>query len=678
VFWIPVTSVENMKKAYVEVGRLLRIPNIESKEANVLELVQRRLEQEYSYDWLLIFDNADDIDLWMDKAVTTPASDRRIDYLPRSKHGSILFTTRNLKAAVKLAPANVVSIDEMDSESAKALLQKSLINKALLTDAAATNDLLTKLTCLPLALIQATAYINENTISLSEFMSLFDETEENKIKLLCHDFEDEGRYRESKNPIATTWLISFARIRDRHPFAAALLSFMACLEAKSIPKSLLPSAQTSIEAVEALATLTAYSFVTNHRTDDLLDIHRLVHLTTRNWLREEGLLQQWALKVLRRINEAVPPPSYENLGRWKTYVPHIRYTLDLQLEPGVECEKEPILQKLVNHFNCDGRYKDSADLYLRVMELRARTYGEEHPVTIYIMITLAESYILQRRLKDAVGLSNKGIDISRRVHGEEHPETLRAEYCLTRCMQLQERWNEAETALTKLVAKSERVLGEEHAYTLYDKADLALTYYSMGWWEKAEEIQLQLREVYKRKYGEDSIKTLNHERALAETYRSQKRLDESADLQMRLLERAKTSFGVEVLWTLSIANDLTVTYYSQARWNEAEELLEGVVKTTRRVYGEHEILMMAMYNLALVRMKQKREHEAISLMEECVSLVEKIYDTGDPYAQWSIQLLEKWKKPHTLPSQPKVGRSRIRRILFKLGRSRRNHMIQHA
>lgn len=75
VFWVPVTNVESMLEAYLEIGRQLQIPNIK-EPGDVQKLVQRHLSQEGSGKWLLVFDNADDIDIWMDKADNTLGSSR--------------------------------------------------------------------------------------------------------------------------------------------------------------------------------------------------------------------------------------------------------------------------------------------------------------------------------------------------------------------------------------------------------------------------------------------------------------------------------------------------------------------------------------------------------------------------------------------------------------------------
>jgi hypothetical protein len=59
--------------------------------------------------------------------------------------------------------------------------------------------------------------------------------EEEVIDLLSEEFEADGRYRDIKNLVATTWLISFDQIQQRDRLAADNLSFMACIEPKGIP-----------------------------------------------------------------------------------------------------------------------------------------------------------------------------------------------------------------------------------------------------------------------------------------------------------------------------------------------------------------------------------------------------------------------------------------------------------
>ncbi|EKG12751.1 NB-ARC domain-containing protein, partial [Macrophomina phaseolina MS6] len=282
IIWIPATNAESLHQGYLDAAQQLGVPGWEDEKEDVKRLVQRHLGKESTGRWLLVFDNADDIDMWIAKARSGlqagQGSRPLIDYLPKSKQGAILFTTRDRRLAVKLAQQNVMEVPEMGEDAAAQLLEKCLVDSRLVQSRQDTSALLLQLTYLPLAIVQAAAYINENGIEIADYLSLLLDQEEEVIHLLSEEFEDDGRYRNVKNPVATTWLISFEQVRQRDPLAAEYLSFMACVEPKDIPQSLLPPGPTRKKEIEAIGTLSAYSFITKRPIDMALDLHRLVHL----------------------------------------------------------------------------------------------------------------------------------------------------------------------------------------------------------------------------------------------------------------------------------------------------------------------------------------------------------------------------------------------------------------
>jgi hypothetical protein len=210
--------MESLHQSYLDVARQLGIPGYEDDKADVKRLVQVHLSKESTGRWLLVFDNADDLDMWITNTGTAQTGQGirpLIDYLPKSKQGAVIFTTRDRKIAVKLAQPNVVNVPAMGEDASAQLLEKCLINADLIKNRQDTSTLLSQLTYLPLAIVQAAAYINENAISLADYLSLLVEQEEEVIDLLSEEFEDDGRYRDIKNPVATTWLISFDQIWKR-------------------------------------------------------------------------------------------------------------------------------------------------------------------------------------------------------------------------------------------------------------------------------------------------------------------------------------------------------------------------------------------------------------------------------------------------------------------------------
>jgi hypothetical protein len=115
----------------------------------------------------------------------------------------------------------------------------------------------------------------------------------------------------------------------------------------------------------------------------------------------------------------------------------------------------------------EGRWKESEELVLKMVETTARVLGQEHPDTLDATAKLAATYGPQRRWKEAEMLSLEVVEVSSRVLGEEHPATLAATADLAAAYSSQGRSKEAEGLLVKMVKAMARVSGEEHPNTLY-------------------------------------------------------------------------------------------------------------------------------------------------------------------------------------------------------------------
>ncbi|XTI94184.1 hypothetical protein V2W45_1473413 [Cenococcum geophilum] len=537
VFWVPATSAENLQQAYVGVGQQLRIIGLEDKEEDIKKLVQHHLSQENAGQWLLIMDNADDMDMWFKKSDINTNTTRLIDYLPRSSKGSIVFTTRSRKAAVKFADRNVIQVTEMDRDAATQVLRNSLINKEISNDHAVV-QLLRQLTFLPLAIVQAAAYINENDISLAEYLSLLDDREENIVEVLSEDFEDEGRYHDIKNPIATTWLISFEQIRIRDALAADYLSFMSCIDPKAIPLSLLPPAQSKKKIIDAIGTLSAYSFITKRPDNQSLDIHRLVHLATRNWLRAQNLLSEWIAKAIAQLADVFPNDNHKNRILWRTYLPHAQYVY----APGLFQENFKgsllLFQKFGLCLLSDGRWDEAEQPFMQVMEASARVLGKDHPSTLTSMANLASTFWNQGRWKEAEELEVQVMEMRKRNQGRwKEAEELKVQ--------------EAEELNVQVMETRKRVLGQEHPDTLTSMANLVSMYRNQGRWKEAEELEVQVMETRKRVLGHEHPDTLTTMNNLAFTWKLQCRDNKALALMEECFKLRKKKLGPDHPNTMS-------------------------------------------------------------------------------------------------------------------------------
>lgn len=226
IFWVPAVNTTSFMDAYRKIGEMLEIPRIEKMAANVTDLVKavkEKLNDQSSGRWLLVFDNVDVFDVFdkEENKATITGSLPLLDCLPSSPEGAIIFTIRNRKAAVGLAGENIVEVKAMDLVEGRQLLGSLVANKLLGEDEAKVNKLLELLTCLPLAITQAGAYMSTETTTTSEYISYYEQSEEEALALLDErfrdetsnpsnrDFKDGGGYKSIRDPVARTWRISF-------------------------------------------------------------------------------------------------------------------------------------------------------------------------------------------------------------------------------------------------------------------------------------------------------------------------------------------------------------------------------------------------------------------------------------------------------------------------------------
>jgi hypothetical protein len=163
----------------------------------------------------MVVDNADDLELLFNTADKNNKdfSSGLVDCLPESPKGSILFTTRNNKVAVKHAENSIIEAKEMSEVESQELFKKALFDKSLTKDKENILRLLDLFCNLPLAIKQAAAFLNENkSTSVSDYLEIYNSNDESFIELLSEDFQDYSRYSDVKNPVASTWWISFKQL----------------------------------------------------------------------------------------------------------------------------------------------------------------------------------------------------------------------------------------------------------------------------------------------------------------------------------------------------------------------------------------------------------------------------------------------------------------------------------
>ncbi|KAJ9494222.1 hypothetical protein H2202_010283 [Exophiala xenobiotica] len=623
IFWVQATDSLSFERDYLAIGTLMGIPGLEQNGADVKSLVCRYLSQDSAPKWLLILDNADDPGFWAEtESSATDASSSLTEHLPRSPTGSILVTTRSRRVASHLAGENVVELKAMSIDDAEQMLKNRLEKPDILSNHEMTQDLLRTLTYLPLAIVQAAAYLNKNDESIKRYLWLLKKDEDNAIGLLSKDFNADDRHKTSVKPVATTFLVSFRQIQQHYPMAAEYLSFASCLSEKNIPQSLFPPAQIEEEMFDAFGVLRGYGFFTRHDNNDvddlvgpLYDMHRLVRLATRNWLRKEDALTTWTVTVFRRMVAAFPAVNWETRNIWMLYLPHAQVLCDSEQCQDLR-ERFELLFNMSICLNWSGKDNDGAGLLKIVHQWAEPTLGDDDGFKVEVCRTLGVHLIMLGRYIEAEDYVGRALKMSRKALGREHAQTISCMMFMGTIYVRQGRWQKAESVLQEGIGIGKKVLGPEHPDMLLARAELAHVYAETGRLGEAETMQLELLELREKCQGHEHPDTLIAMSKLSTIYRMQGRPEKAEKLSLEACKVSERILGPEHPLTFYALTELSVVYYDQHRWKEAEEI-------AWKCFGRSKVLGREAWQTL------DRLEEAIAQMRECVEASARTLGLGD-------------------------------------------------
>ena len=641
VFWIPVNSLANLQTKYQEIAQSLRLPGCEKNGAHVLEAVQKYLSDESIGPWLLIFDNADNVDVWTEPFIAETRRKRLIDYMPRSRHGAIIWTTRDRKVATTVARENTVAVPALDEAGASKMMRNYLINPDLTTASESIfSYLLGKLTYLPLAIVQAAAYINDTGISLAEYEVLFSQQDDEVIELLSEEFEDDSRYPGSENAVAKTWLISFEQICRRSSLAFDYLRLMACVDPKDIPKSLLPLPEISSrkQQIDAIGILDAFSFITRYEGGLAFDMHRLVHLATRGWLKRNGELSIWRTKAVMRLNEVLSDIRQTNRMEWRGYIAHAQYAING--ESNNSNNAVDLAERCGDCLNYDGRYREAEIMCQKVVKYREKVLGLEHPDTLTSVNNLGLVLARQGKDEEAEALHRQALRERERLLGPESPDTLTSVGYLGSVLRHQGRYQEAEIMHRRELEGSEKVLGPEHPDTLVSVSKLGSVLSSQGKYKEAEAMHRRALRDREKVLGFEHPDTLTSVNNLGLVLSHQGMYKEAEAMHRRVLKGLEKILGPEHPDTLTSVSNLGIVLSSQGKYEEAEAMHRRAFKGYEKVLGpEHPHTLTTVNNLGTVLSRQGKYEEAEAMHRRALRGREKVLGPEHPDTLTSVDNL---------------------------------------
>lgn len=188
---------------------------------NKVDAIKRWLSKEGNSDWLLIFDNADDLEsVWLPR------------YFPATSWGHIIITSRD-QAAIGSVGREGCLLERLEAnEAISVLIGKAGIQNPSAEDYEQAQGIVELLGCLPLAVDQGGAFVSSRQKTLTDYRRLYEERQQDVLKF-------KPRLGEYDKTVLTAWEVNFEQVERDSKDASDLLLLFCFLEASGISETML-------------------------------------------------------------------------------------------------------------------------------------------------------------------------------------------------------------------------------------------------------------------------------------------------------------------------------------------------------------------------------------------------------------------------------------------------------
>ncbi|KAJ7175032.1 hypothetical protein C8R43DRAFT_975740 [Mycena crocata] len=536
-------------------------------------------------EWLLFFDNADNPNLDLNK------------FLPRCKHGNVIITSRNPGLCVYAGSQYLVS--DMEETDAINLLLKSASVESTEKHKEIAGQIVKTLYYLPLAIIQAGAFISKSG-NLGSYLELYST---HKMHLLSEKpTQSQDDYAWT---VYTTWQISFDQLSKP---ATMLLQLCSFLHFQGLSEEIFRSAAgymfpthgpsrkelhqpllflshflgqndvwDSLQFMEVINEIRAYSLIEVDAANNQFSFHPLVHAWAQNTVSDQKLYYSCICAIIGMCISQIPQENIRLASL--IYILHIDSLQQLEHLANMDFPEE-----YARVYYYAQRNMDALRIADAVLKKRKKILGDDHPDTLKAMGNLAATYHKRGQLKHAEDLKRVVLEKRMALLGDDHPETLQIMSSLALTYFMQGELKVAQALHMKILNSRKKVLGEDHPDTLHTMDNLASDHYALKEFDLAASIEIVVVEKQRKILGEYHPDTLNTLSNLASTYNRLDEINDAAELHRVVLERRRSILGDDHPDTIQSMQNLAAVYQkieklqSQRKLQDVGEMEEEVVE----------------------------------------------------------------------------------------------------
>lgn len=606
-----------------------------SADINVHNVVEQWLRNKNNGRWLIVVDNVDSEDVL--NQGSSSENFELLSCLPHVEHGRILFTTRYRHIALKLSQNDNIRLDHMSSQEALDLLKRCLGDQYDESERADAEELLEELSNIPLAIAQAAAFIQQNEIPISEYLEIYEESDESQTQLLEREIKNLG-IADSETPksVLRTSEVSFSRIKadgKSGPLAMEFISLMSCLDRQEIPRALLQELmpkERKMNVTNALGLLRNYSLIMDTEMKNF-SMHRLVQKSMRKWLEKQGTLDKYREAALSLLAETFPDGSFPTWKDCMALIVHADTVLELTADTENLSARSKLLQNCANFQNGRGQYAAAELKLTEVVKLRTELVGEDNTETLRAKDQLAWTLRSQAKNDRALELAKQTLAKKQEIFGEKSAEALTTSHIVAMITADRGQHSEAEKIDRVNWEARTELLGPEHPDTLRSAAHLALELWELGKFSEAEELARETLESRTQLLGPEHPDTLEIQGTLGFILEIQTRYEEAEQLKSEMLEIRERIYGEDHPDTADSCHDMGWILHQMGRYSAAEPFYDRALKAKERLLGEtHWKTLTTMCNFPVFYCDKGEYTEAEKRSKRLIAVFKRVQGPNHP------------------------------------------------
>lgn len=250
-------------------------------------------------------------------------------------------------------------------------------------------------------------------------------------------------------------------------------------------------------------------------------------------------------------------------------------------------------------------------LYMRVIEIRERALGVEHPEVAKGLSGLANLYLSSENYAKAQPLFMRALMIREKALGPDHLEVAQSLDDLARNLTFQKDYDGAESLLLRALKVREMALGENHIFVAQSVTSLAHIYMYSENYAKAEPLLLRALAI-RDAIGDDGVSEVQD---LSFIYMQKGDYEKAEPLYKRELVHFERAFGRDSPNLVRLINKLAELCLRRGAYPEAELYYKRTLEIQEKALGpDHRDVSGSLENLARIYRDTKRDAEAIQLM----------------------------------------------------------------